>query len=432
MSINKIRFGDIEPTKICYGDIEVTKAYLGDNLIYEVGEDYDWFRITNIEKSYNSTIYIVKTGSPGIELEYSLNGRKWIPITNAVGYSLNSEIPDGVFGEPYEKEDVIDKCILTEEELSQIPSVMSVGDEESETITLFTLAQDASFQLNAGETLYLRGTITGTYDVSNYITIKSNYRKYSVSGDIKTLLQFNNIDEVIPCPKYGCYYLFYSPTGTNYITDISGLKLSYDSLSDYSYANMFYGCNQLQSIPENFLPSTSLGTFCYYNMFYGCSSITSLPENLLPAQLLTSSCYRNMFNGCTNLVNAPNLPAVTLSSNCYGQMFYKCSKLTNPPTISATKLAIYCCQGMFTYCTSLTTAPELKSTSISSYSYKEMFAGCSKLNYVKCWLTGSPSTNYLSNWLASVASTGTFVTPSGTNWTEGTNGIPSGWTRVNL
>ena len=129
-------------------------------------------------------------------------------------------------------------------------------------------------------------------------------------------------------------------------------------------------------------------------------------ENLvLPATTLAESCYNGMFYGCTSLTTAPVLPATTLAQNCYGDMF--------------------------SYCTNLTTAPELPATTLAQECYSQMFNKCTSLNYIKCLATDISANNCTDYWVDGVASTGTFVKASSmTDWTTGSNGIPSGWTVV--
>jgi hypothetical protein len=57
-----------------------------------------------------------------------------------------------------------------------------------------------------------------------------------------------------------------------------------------------------------------------------------------------------------------------------------------------------------------------------------MFKGCTSLNYIKCLATEVDLET--SFWVENVAATGTFVTPSSTEWGTGISGIPEGWTRV--
>jgi hypothetical protein len=67
-----------------------------------------------------------------------------------------------------------------------------------------------------------------------------------------------------------------------------------------------------------------------------------------------------------------------------------------------------------------------------------MFQGCSKLSSVTCLATNISASYCTDNWLTGVAATGTFITPSSTNWSTGAStewpygvsGIPDGWTRV--
>ena len=143
------------------------------------------------------------------------------------------------------------------------------------------------------------------------------------------------------------------------------------------------------------------------NMFKDCTGLTSAENLILPATALTSSCYNSMFRGCTSLTTAPLiLPATTLSNYCYESMFLDCQSLTSAPSLPATTLASGC--------------------------YQKMFWGCTSLNYIKCLATNISASNCTFNWVRAVQITsGTFVTPSTTNWTTGNDGIPTNWTRVN-
>ena len=112
-------------------------------------------------------------------------------------------------------------------------------------------------------------------------------------------------------------------------------------------------------------------------------------------------------------------------------MFENCTSLTTAPKLPATELD-YCCYGMmFSGCTSLTTAPELPATTLANECYIEMFNGCSKLNHIKCLATNISASMCTYNWVYKVPSTGTFVKHIDmNNWSNGTRGIPSGWTIV--
>ena len=146
--------------------------------------------------------------------------------------------------------------------------------------------------------------------------------------------------------------------------------------------------------------------FCY--LFNSNSHIVNHPSKTLalPATTLTNYCYSNMFNGCSQLTTAPALPATTLAQSCYQSMFWNCSNLTTAPVLPATKLVSNC--------------------------YYYMFKSCTNLSSVTCYATDISATSCTSYWLDGVAASGTFTTPSSTDWSSKTvvSGIPSGWTRV--
>ena len=185
---------------------------------------------------------------------------------------------------------------------------------------------------------------------------------------------------------------------------------------------------------DNFKGQTSLSGkyYAFYDLFSSNKNITSAENLSLLATTLASCCYSLMFYNCTNLTTAPELPATTLANQCYRGMFYNCTSLTTAPELPATTLASNCYRSMFAGCTSLTTAPELPATTLNNYCYSEMFYNCTRLNSIKCLATNISASNCTDNWVSGVAASGTFTkATSMTSWTNGKDGIPSGWDVVN-
>jgi hypothetical protein len=266
--------------------------------------------------------------------------------------------------------------------------------------------------------------------------------KIAASGNVNSLINYSDT-----LPEYCYYHMFYGCTS---LTTAPALPAT--TLASMCYYHMFNGCTGLTTAPE--LPATTLAEYCCYGMFQGCTSLTASPD--LPVTTLAHGCYRGMFRGCSSLTTAPELPATTLAEYCYIDMFYGCSRLTTAPSLPATALAGWCYNGMFEGCTSLTTAPELPATTLAEYCYSYMFygctslttaptllattlvgscysymfSGCSALNSITVkfteWLAGATD-----NWVKGVAATGTFTKPSALTKKTGVNYIPSGWTVVN-
>ena len=143
--------------------------------------------------------------------------------------------------------------------------------------------------------------------------------------------------------------------------------------------------------------------------------------------------FARMFANATNLVSAEKLalPATTLAQGCYSEMFFSCSALTDSPALPATTLAAGCYSAMFGYCTALTTAPALPATTLADQCYYYTFRGCTNLNSVAVGAT-SWNTLWTQSWLADVSATGTFKKPTNTTIPTNADGIPSGWTVVNV
>ena len=243
---------------------------------------------------------------------------------------------------------------------------------------------------------------------------------FTFSGDIATTDPVN-IGHTISFRGNNTRF-FYS----DYDSHISNFSCSQDC---YLYGNMM----SLLSA-ESYAMNTSVGESAFYRLFYGNTNIYShdTKQLALPATTLARSCYESLFSGCTHLTTAPNLPATTLATTCYYNMFSGCAGLVNAPEISATTLAYFCCASMFSGCTSLTTGPTLYATTLDDCCYDNMFKNCSNLNSVTCLATNISAEGCTESWLDGVAATGTFTAANNTvAWSEGTSGIPSGWTRVN-
>ena len=136
---------------------------------------------------------------------------------------------------------------------------------------------------------------------------------------------------------------------------------------------------------------------------FKAAKVISAKNLILPAETLTEGCYRAMFSKAFSLVEAPAvLPATTLAQGCYWYMFEECTIEKSPDIISEAQ--------------------------IPASGYGSMFISCASLNYIYCMSTPSTAQSALTNWTSGVSQTGIFVKKSGTSWTVGANGIPSGWT----
>ena len=280
-------------------------------------------------------------------------------------------------------------------------SVEYSTDKKNWNTLTFNTSTPQTITIGVGEKLYLRNDsgAFNYYDFVSFYTKINTSQNCVVGGNINTLINYNDADNVSLRGYYGCFYMLFK--NAKNITDASNLiipsttitekycremfsgctslqnapTLSATTLAGYSYYEMFSGCTSLLNAPQ--LPATTLGRYCCCNMFSGCTSLQTAPE--LPATTLASNCYQSMFSGCEALTTAPELPATTLTDSCYYEMFSGCKALTTAPELPATNLADYCYYGMFKYCTSLTTAPALPVTKLATSCYSNMFSGCTSL-----------------------------------------------------
>ena len=272
--------------------------------------------------------------------------------------------------------------------------------DDGETWNNFTTGMTITLE-NSGDTCYVAGMLSGNNTSSNYTNFVTT-GKIEVSGNLNSIWNYENLNQNLY--QYCGYYLFNGCTG---LVDASGLSLG--------------------------TSATTLERSCYQDMFHGCRSLIEAPE--LPATTLANNCYQSMFQNCSGLTTAPELPATTLVDRCYSSMFGGCSSLMTAPELPATTLASYCYVHMFRDCSSLTTAPVLPSTTLAEGCYYYMFYGCSNLNYIKCLaVNGINQNNSTYYWVYGVANEGTFVYNIDAEglWTDGNNGIPTGWNRMTM
>ena len=274
--------------------------------------------------------------------------------------------------------------------------------------------------------LRLRGKSSGGTASSKYkyafISFGDSKVKVTCSGDIRTLIDYDNYVTVSTADARFCY-LFKECASLTTAPELPATTLATDC---YSY--MFYNCIGLTTAPE--LPAITLAKECYYQMFQSCTSLTTAPE--LPATTLAEGCYSYMFWNCDGLTAAPELPATTLAKKCYQGIFRECNGLTTAPELPAITLAPYCYYAMFHGCDGLTTAPELPATTLAEGCYLSMFLNCKKLDNITMLATDISAPDCLGEWVDGVASTGTFTKAAAmTSLTTGVSGIPEGWTVKN-
>ena len=317
-------------TTIKLGDRNIVKIKIGDSVIWEKKtepvDETNYFYIENTYDGGNTiTFNTYKSNTPpsnskyAKKIEYSTDKRNWNTLT------FNTSTP--------------------------------------QTITI-----------ESGEKLYLRNDSGGFnyYNFIKYYTNISASQNFVIGGNINTLINYNDADNVSLKGDYGCFY----------------------------------------------------------NLFYNAKYITDASNLIIPSTNITESYCREMFSGCTSLQNAPTLSATTLGKHCYNQMFSGCSKLTTAPELPATKLASYCYNEMFSSCTSLVNAPTLPATTLVPNCYYYMFGDCSKLNSITVHAGDISASDCTNRWLYKVASSGTFNNLGFAPFKTGSSGIPNGWTEV--
>lgn len=90
-------------------------------------------------------------------------------------------------------------------------------------------------------------------------------------------------------------------------------------------------------------------------------------------------------------------------------------------------------RAMFRGCTALQRGPFINMATMPARAFQEAFDGCSSLMELKCNATNISASFATTSWMQNVSATGTFYkAASMTSWPRNINGIPAGWTVMDL
>ena len=102
------------------------------------------------------------------------------------------------------------------------------------------------------------------------------------------------------------------------VTDIA--QMGCQEVGPYSLRYMYAECKEIKTVTQ-ILPATILGKGCYDSFFYYCNNLTTVPEDFLPAETLAPYCYYSLFSD-TSVANV-KLKATTLEDYCYKNLFQR-------------------------------------------------------------------------------------------------------------
>ena len=222
---------------------------------------------------------------------------------------------------------------------------------------------------------------------------------------------------------------------------ISNWATAYNQYNRFNGSKNFkvYGNAMSLLNGDDFINNSEFTTGSSFNLcglFYRTTTIIDASNLILPATTLYESSYNGTFRECSNLVNGPKLlPALDVPKDGYSSMFEACTKLVEGPEILATSVSgdaalknMFCMNRNSKVTAAMTKSPILRITNPSSYGnvYQQLFCGNGNITEVTILAEGTNLS--FTNWLNNVSSTGVIKTLSGTTFTSGNYGVPSGWT----
>lgn len=227
------------------------------------------------------------------EFELTSQYEEYINSTIAVlpNVSLVKEIPE-VFYNPVIENDIKNYMKFTVSEGGTIRAYFIMGNDNDSTSPDMNYSYDgivwqqwdfSELTLNAGQNLYFKGYNENGFSHPLHFVLDDivdkewgdiiKEGKFTVSGNIMSLLYGDDFEDKTTLPTEYCFYEMFYDNYYNLI-DASNLILPATTLTDHCYDGMFQNCKILTGAPE--LPAATLVNGCYYYMFSGCENLNHI------------------------------------------------------------------------------------------------------------------------------------------------------------
>ena len=159
---------------------------------------------------------------------------------------------------------------------SYVPNLEYSTDGSNWITPTLTAGETTTIPVASGKSVMLRGVNKNGFNraTNSALCTKINMDvPYTASGNIMSLVDYENIDTLTSVPSYSFYGLFYKDT--NIVSSENMNFGNVTTINKYGCSNMFYGCTALTTAP--YLSNvTSIGDYGCYYMFSGCTAIETM------------------------------------------------------------------------------------------------------------------------------------------------------------
>lgn len=134
-----------------------------------------------------------------------------------------------------------------------------------------TNSNSNNFLVYSGDTVQFRG-INEKYgtDYDSYSTFSGSTASFNISGNINSLIDYENINDITAVTAFAFNYLFASCG----VVDASKLVIPSSSVGSWGYSYMFKGCTSLTKSPQ--IMAENLGNNSCQGMFSGCTNLSEI------------------------------------------------------------------------------------------------------------------------------------------------------------
>lgn len=302
---------------------------------------------------------------------------------------------------------VLDECIIPETtgDTEGYLTFYTIGNESEIILTKQGFPYEISLEFNYdsdGWANYTIGTPIHLYENENvkfrakpntilppnFSKSENDYYQFNVSaktyvkGNIKYLLNGNLNNAVTSTTSNYCFYRMFFRQEELRMLNFNDLKITFENAHDYSFSEMFEGCNNLK-YGSDMSSITTAGGHAFERMYKDCVRLEKAGSLSGLINIEDSAC-KEMFFNCKNLKFAVSFGFTTSStigtSGCCS-MYEDCESLNSTPLLTSIKHynANYCCAKMFKGCKNIQIMQPIQSTEVGIASFYAMFSGCTNL-----------------------------------------------------
>lgn len=236
-----------------------------------------------------------------------------------------------------------------------------------------------SVEVPAYSTIYLRGeNIDTEFDLDNHFNFKLISNEFNIGGDVRTLLNWKNVDSVTKIPNHCFYRCFKGSKIIECLWSMGGIV----EVGMSGFYESFRDCNRLIQ-PPLFEDVIIVANYAFQSCFENCVELWSTPY-FCNLENVGIASFERCFKNCTKIIHSCDfINIMNIKRRSFFCCFENCVDLRTVCHVFFNKLNVIAKSGFgycFKNCISLCEVPEFSNVNeIESNGLRSCFENCSSL-----------------------------------------------------